>query len=74
METPLAWIFESLFGCHHRELSRVFTIRKRTYQVCFACGQEFDYSWELMHSVRSQVADHAYAPLSSVRQPEASAT
>jgi len=26
-------------------LSRVFTIEKRTYQVCFECGQKFDYFW-----------------------------
>jgi len=74
METPLAWIFESLFGCHHRHLSRVFTIKRRTYQVCFECGREFGYSWELMHSMQSSVADNAYGPLSTVRHPEASTT
>ena len=73
METPLVWIFESLFGCHHRHLTRVFTIKHRTYQVCFECGREFEYSWELMHSLRSHVAGNAYAPLSTVRQHEASA-
>ena len=31
-----------LFGCRHRHLSRVFTIKHRTYKVCFDCGQEFD--------------------------------
>ena len=45
----LHWIF-SFFACHHRDLSRVFTIKNRTYQVCFECGREIDYSWELMHS------------------------
>jgi hypothetical protein len=35
----------------------VFTIKKRTYQVCLKCGREFEYSWALMHSVRSNVAD-----------------
>jgi hypothetical protein len=36
-------IFQFAFGsCHHGQMSRVFTIRKRTYQVCFECGQEFD--------------------------------
>jgi hypothetical protein len=44
------WIFQSAFGCHHSQLSRVFTIKKRTYQVCLECGQEFGYSWTLMHS------------------------
>jgi hypothetical protein len=39
---PVLWIFEFVFRCRHRELSRVFTIKGRTYQVCFKCGREFD--------------------------------
>jgi hypothetical protein len=39
---PLLWIFQFVFGCRHRHLSRVFTIKHRTYKVCFDCGQEFD--------------------------------
>jgi len=35
-------IFQFVFGCRHRHLSRVFTIKHRTYKVCFDCGQEFD--------------------------------
>ena len=30
-----------LFGCHHHNLSRVFTIHGRTYRVCCGCGAEF---------------------------------
>jgi hypothetical protein len=56
---PLLRIFQFAFGCHHRQRSGVFTIKKRTYQVCLMCGQEFDYSWALMHSIRSGVADNA---------------
>jgi hypothetical protein len=41
--------FESAFGCHHRNLSRVFTIDGRTYRVCCECGAQFDYSLEKMH-------------------------
>jgi len=41
-----------LFGCRHGELSRVFTINKRTYKVCYECGHEVDYSWPLMHNLR----------------------
>ncbi len=67
---PLLWIFRVVFGCHHRQLSRVFTIRKRTYQVCFECGQEFEYSWALMRCLPSNVADNAYAPLNSARDAE----
>jgi hypothetical protein len=39
---PLVNIFEFIFGCRHRHLSRVFTIKHRTYKVCFDCGREFD--------------------------------
>jgi hypothetical protein len=49
-------IFSYVFECHHRELSRVFTIEKRTYQVCFTCGRELNYSWELMQSRKSNSA------------------
>jgi hypothetical protein len=37
-----------LFGCHHKALSRVFTIGHRTYQVCCDCGTEFEYSLKTM--------------------------
>jgi hypothetical protein len=39
---PLMWIFQLIFGCRHRHMSRVFTIEHRTYKVCFDCGREFD--------------------------------
>jgi len=39
---PLSGIFQFLFGCRHHHLSRVFTIKNRTYKVCFDCGREFD--------------------------------
>ena len=39
---PLVWIFQFAFGCHHKQMSRVFTIKRRTYQVCFKCGREFE--------------------------------
>jgi hypothetical protein len=35
-------VFQFIFGCRHRHLSRVFTIKHRTYKVCFDCGREFD--------------------------------
>ena len=44
-----------LFGCHHSNLSRVFTIRRRTYRVCCDCGAEFDYSIETMAINRSEL-------------------
>jgi len=54
---PLLSIPQFAFGCRHRQRSGVFTIKKRTYQVCLDCGQEFEYSWDLMHSQRSSVTD-----------------
>ena len=39
---PLRWILHFMFGCHHSHMSRVFTIKGRTYKVCFDCGEEFD--------------------------------
>ena len=35
-------LFQFIFGCRHRHTSRVFTIKRRTYRVCFDCGREFD--------------------------------
>ncbi len=70
---PLFRIFQFSFGCRHRQRSAVFTIKKRTYQVCLKCGQEFGYSWALMHTTRSSVADSPHAPLrlNQVRQDNA---
>ena len=56
-------IVESVLGCRHRKLSRVFTIKRRTYQVCYECGRKFEYSWALMRCVRPNRGEAAYAPL-----------
>jgi len=64
-------VFHFAFGCHHNQLSRVFTLNKRTYQVCFECGREFEYSWAQMHSLRRSVGNPAFAPLTSIRQAAA---
>jgi hypothetical protein len=37
-----------LFGCHHRNLSRVFTISGQSYRVCWDCGAKYSYSLETM--------------------------
>ncbi len=66
---PLLWVLDSAFGCNHRQISRVFTIKKRTYRVCFQCGQEFEYSWASMHSIRSSAANGC-ARLDQVGQAE----
>ncbi|HJX85696.1 MAG TPA: hypothetical protein VJ723_15255 [Candidatus Angelobacter sp.] len=64
------WIFQVAFGCHHSHLSQVFTIKKRTYKVCVECGQEFEYSWARMHTLRSKVADNFYAARNKARNAE----
>lgn len=45
---PLANVLEFAFGCHHRKLSRVFTIEGHSYKVCCDCGATFNYSLQTM--------------------------
>jgi hypothetical protein len=45
---PLAHVLEVAFGCHHRKLSRVFTVDGDSYRVCCDCGATFHYSLESM--------------------------
>ena len=61
------------FGCRHRQMSRVFTIKKRTYRVCFKCGKEFGYSWASMHPLRSSAAVSTHAPLDHTERAKISA-
>jgi hypothetical protein len=47
-ESPLAEkllaLLDFVFGCHHSNLSRVFTLGGQTYRVCCGCGAKFEYS------------------------------
>jgi hypothetical protein len=63
MKTLSKRIFSTLFGCHHGNLSRLFTIRRRTYQVCWDCGTEFDYSWERMHRIAPSPNGNSYVQI-----------
>jgi hypothetical protein len=36
-------VFEFVFGCWHRNLSRPFTLSGWTYEVCLNCGRKFAY-------------------------------
>jgi hypothetical protein len=49
---PVANALEFAFGCYHGKLSRVFTIRGRSYKVCCDCGATFRYSLRTMSIVR----------------------
>jgi len=51
MEILLA-IFDFLFGCHHSNLSRVFTLGGETYRVCCDCGAKYRYSLTTMSTER----------------------
>jgi hypothetical protein len=64
--------FQFVLGCHHSQMSRVFTIKKRTYQVCCECGEEFEFSWALMHRQASNNANSPYVPLNSVTHADGS--
>lgn len=44
----LSRVSDFVFGCHHSNLSRVFTIDRRTYRACCGCAATFDYSLETM--------------------------
>jgi hypothetical protein len=44
----LANALDVVFGCHHRRLSRVFTIDHHSYKVCRDCGATFNYSLDRM--------------------------
>jgi hypothetical protein len=54
MRAFLEILFDWIFGCHHRHLSRVFTIDRRTFQVCLACGAELQYSWRTMSLIKTK--------------------
>ena len=49
---PFASVLDLAFGCHHRKLSRVFTINGHSYKVCCDCGATFRYSLESMSVTR----------------------
>ncbi len=49
---PFANVLDIAFGCHHRKLSRVFTIRGHSYKVCCDCGASFQYSLQSMSVTR----------------------
>ncbi len=47
MEILLAAL-DFVFGCHHKNLSRIFTLEGHTYRVCCDCGARFGYSLKTM--------------------------
>ena len=57
--------FDFVLGCHHNQLSQVFTIKKRTYKVCFECGQELDYSWARMKLLPSNLESEIFEQFSA---------
>ncbi len=49
-----------LFGCHHRHISRAFTISGRTYRACLDCGSRFKYSLATMSMEGHEVPNPLY--------------
>lgn len=41
---PIPRVFDLVFGWHHRKLSLVFTVDRRTYRVSCECGAKFRHS------------------------------
>jgi hypothetical protein len=54
-------IFEWIFGCHHRRLSRVFTIDHKRTGCCFACGRKLQYSWRAMSLIKTSETSQTLA-------------
>lgn len=53
----MQWIlraYDLVFGCRHRNLSRVFSIEGSSYKVCCQCGAKFPYSWESMRIIKGK--------------------
>jgi hypothetical protein len=67
-----SWIFQHVCGCHHNQMSRVFTIKKRSYQVCFECGREFENSRELMEAQPAEVPHGVQSPLLGIARAKVS--
>lgn len=63
MQHALA-VLDFLFGCHHSNLSRVFTIGRKTYRVCCNCGATFNYSLEAM-----RMESRLFSPRTSALRP-----
>jgi len=60
--TYIATALDFLFGCHHNNLSRVFTIGGRSYRVCCDCGANFRYSLDTMSIQQRDFSCSAPAP------------
>ena len=48
MKSLFFQLYDFFFCCRHTRLTRLITLRKRTYAVCLGCGREFEYSWQTM--------------------------
>ena len=44
-------LFDFLFACRHRHLSRVMTVQRQTYQICLDSGAHVRYTWQEMASI-----------------------
>lgn len=65
---PLASALDYALGCHHRHLSRVFTLKNRSYKVCCDCGARFEYSLEAMSIVHHSARVRPFRRLRALRR------
>ena len=52
MITILKIALDAAFGCRHPHMSRPFTLRRKTYEVCLDCGREIPYSLVTMSQMK----------------------
>jgi hypothetical protein len=60
----LSTVYNFVFGCHHNDVTRVFTIKDHSYKVCLDCGQQVEYSLQDMRpKTRSELREAARTAL-----------
>jgi hypothetical protein len=54
MSTILHAAIDAVFGCRHSHVTRPFTLRRKTYEVCLDCGREIPYSLVTMSQIKGR--------------------
>lgn len=52
MTTILKIALDAVFGCRHSHVTRPFTLRRKTYEVCLDCGREIPYPLVTMSQMK----------------------
>jgi hypothetical protein len=59
------FILDTILGCHHRRMTRPFTIEDQCYMVCLDCGRQRFYSTETMRLLGRREARRLQAALAA---------